>query len=72
MKKAERPQRMEHPSGDVCRTVMTFSRKVLKIRVVRTGRSRQADVRGGYGSTTLRAMHPIHKCVAKNSPHLFH
>jgi hypothetical protein len=44
MKKAERPQRMEHPSGDVCRTVMTFSRKVLKIRVVRTGRSRQAAV----------------------------
>ena len=72
MKKAERPQRMEHPSGDVCRTVKTFSRKVLKIRVVRTGRSRQADVRGGYGSTTLRAMHPIHKYAVKNAPHLFH
>lgn len=42
--KAERPQRMEYPSGNVCRTVVTFSRKVLKIRVVRTGRSRQADV----------------------------
>jgi len=54
--KAERPQRMEYPSGNVCRTVVTFSRKVLKIRVVRTGRSRQADVRGGYGGTTLRAM----------------
>ena len=25
-----------------------------------------------YGSPTLRAMHPIHKCVAKNAPHLFH
>ena len=56
MKKAERPQRMEYPSGDVCRTVVTFSQKVLKIRVVRTGRSRQAGVRGGYDSTTLRAM----------------
>ena len=42
--KAERPQRMEYPSGNVCRTVVTFSQKVLKIRVVRTGRSRQADV----------------------------
>ena len=29
-------------------------------------------VRGGYGNPTLRAMHPIHKCVAKNAPHLFH
>ena len=29
-------------------------------------------VRGGYGSPTLRAMHPIHKCVAKDAPHLFH
>ena len=29
-------------------------------------------VRGGYGSPTLRAMHPIHKCVAKGAPHLFH
>ena len=25
-----------------------------------------------YGSPTLRAMHPIHKCVAKGAPHLFH
>ena len=24
-----------------------------------------ADVRGVYGNPTLRAMHPIHKCVAK-------
>ena len=29
-------------------------------------------VRGGYGSPMLRAMHPIHKCVAKGAPHLFH
>ena len=29
-------------------------------------------VRPVYGSPTLRAMHPIHKCVAKNAPHLFH
>ena len=44
MKKTERPRRMERPSEDVCRRVLTFSRKVLKIRVERTGRSRQADV----------------------------
>ena len=30
------------------------------------------DIRGGYGNPTLRAMHPIHKCVAKGAPHLFH
>ena len=29
-------------------------------------------VRGCYGNPTLRAMHPIHKCVAKGAPHLFH
>ena len=27
---------------------------------------------GGYGNPTLRAMPPIHKCVAKGAPHLFH
>ena len=27
-------------------------------------------VRGVYGNPTLRAMHPIHKCVAKGAPHL--
>ena len=27
-------------------------------------------VRGGYGNPTLRAMHSIHKCVAKDAPHL--
>ena len=25
-----------------------------------------------YGNPTLRAMHSIHKCVAKDAPHLFH
>ena len=25
-----------------------------------------------YDSPTLRAMHSIHKCVAKDAPHLFH
>jgi len=25
-------------------------------------------VRGVYGNPTLRAMHPIHKCVAKGTP----
>ena len=25
-----------------------------------------------YGAPTLRAMHPIHKCVAKGALHLFH
>ena len=29
-------------------------------------------VRGVYGNPTLRAMHSIHKCVAKDAPHLFH
>ena len=27
-------------------------------------------VRPVYGNPTLRAMHPIHKCVAKDAPHL--
>ena len=40
----ERPWRTEWPSEDVCREVVIFSRKVLKDRVERTGRSRQADV----------------------------
>ena len=40
----ERPWRTECPSEDVCREVVIFSRKVLKDRVERTGRSRQADV----------------------------
>ena len=31
-----------------------------------------AGVRGVYGNPTLRAMHSIHKCVAKGAPHLFH
>ena len=29
-------------------------------------------VRGVYGNPALRAMHSIHKCVAKDAPHLFH
>ena len=29
-------------------------------------------VRWVYGNPTLRAMHSIHKCVAKDAPHLFH
>ena len=29
-------------------------------------------VRGVYGNPALRAMHSIHKCVAKGAPHLFH
>ena len=31
-----------------------------------------AGVRGVYDNPTLRAMHSIHKCVAKGAPHLFH
>ena len=31
-----------------------------------------AGVRGFYGNPTLRAVHSIHKCVAKGAPHLFH
>ena len=40
----ECPRWTECPSEDVCREVVIFSRKVLKDRVERTGRSRQADV----------------------------
>ena len=40
----ERPQWTECSSEDVCREVVIFSRKVLKDRVERTGRLRQADV----------------------------
>ena len=32
----------------------------------------QSFLRGFYGNPTLRAMHSIHKCVAKGAPHLFH
>ena len=32
----------------------------------------QSFLRGFYGNPTLRAMHSIHKCVAKDAPHLFH
>ena len=39
---------------------------VASIRV----RGRQSFLRGFYGNPTLRAMHSIHKCVAKNAPHL--
>ena len=41
---------------------------VASIRV----RGRQPFLRGFYGNPTLRAMHSIHKCVAKGAPHLFH
>ena len=34
--------------------------------------SPNAGIRGIYGNPTLRAMHSIHKCVAKDAPHLFH
>ena len=44
IRNAARPRRTECPSEDVYRTVVIFSRKVLKIKVERTGRSRQADV----------------------------
>ena len=41
---------------------------VASIRV----RGGQPFLRGFYGNPTLRAMHSIHKCVAKGAPHLFH
>ena len=41
---------------------------VASIRV----RGGQSFLRGFYGNPTLRAMHSIHKCVAKDAPHLFH
>ena len=31
-----------------------------------------AGVRGVYGNPALLTMRSIHKCVAKNAPHLFH
>ena len=40
-KKKSAPWGGESPSEDVCREVVIFSRKVLKDRVERTGRSRQ-------------------------------
>ena len=39
---------------------------VASIRV----RGGQSFLRGFYGTPTLRAMHLIHKCVAKGAPHL--
>ena len=54
---------------------------VADTQIVKTGRYNKgiiysrmhaASIRGVYGSPTLRAMHPIHKCVAKDAPHLFH
>jgi hypothetical protein len=33
-------------------------------------RGGQPFLRGFYGNPTLRAMHSIHKCVAKGAPHL--
>ena len=54
---------------------------VADAQIVKTGRYNKgiiysrmhaASIRGVYGSPTLRAMHSIHKCVAKDAPHLFH
>ena len=54
---------------------------VADTQIVKTGRYNKgiiysrmhaASIRGVYGSPTLRAMHSIHKCVAKDAPHLFH
>ncbi len=41
---------------------------VASIRV----RGGQSFLRGLYDTPTLRAMYSIHKCVAKDAPHLFH
>ena len=41
-----------------------YNKKIIYSRMPAAG------VRGVYGSPTLRAMHPIHKCVAKGAPHL--
>ena len=54
---------------------------VADTQIMKTGRYNKgiiysrmpaAGVRGVYDSPTLRAMHSIHKCVAKGAPHLFH
>ena len=49
--------------------LLTFRQKIPTGRpYIEEGHS----VRPVYGNPTLRAMHPIHKCVAKGAPHLFH
>ena len=41
-----------------------YNKKIIYSRMPAAG------VRGVYGDPTLRAMHSIHKCVAKGTPHL--
>ena len=43
-----------------------YNKKIIYFRMPAAG------VRPVYGNPTLRAMHSIHKCVAKGAPHLFH
>ena len=53
--------------------LLTFRQKIPTGRPTpRKDVSFAMGVRGSYDNPTLRAMHPIHKCVAKNAPHLFH
>ena len=44
--------------------------KTQNARGGRKGIPFAVGVRGVYGNPTLRAMHSIHKCVAKGAPHL--
>ena len=70
---------LTHMDGACRRPVMMRATVSLFIRKFTPGdvTSRRdvpfaVGVRGGYGNPTLRAMHSIHKCVAKDAPHLFH
>ena len=53
--------------------LLTFRQKIPTGRpYIETCVSHAPGVRGLYGTPTIRAMHSIHKCVAKGAPHLFH
>ena len=62
------PRRMECPSEDVCREVVIFSRKVLNIRVERTGRSRQADVAMDGNWSRARAVQNRYSLFVRKFP----
>ena len=51
--------------------LLTFRQKIPTGRpYIEEGCLSAVGVRGVYGNPTLRAMHSIHKCVAKGAPHL--
>ena len=73
MKKTERPRRMEWPSEDVCLRVLTFSRKVLKVRVERTGRSRRRTLPWmATGAVPVRIRTATHFSSQNSHPETLH